>query len=118
MSTFEQFTAGIPLIFPSKEYFLSAFSYYYHKYYWNKEKIPRCLLETISDSWWAERADFYNDDMKDQITFFNSMEELNNIVKNKLYKIPDPVYLQARKENILNKWKSILMIRFPILYFM
>ena len=107
MSLFEQFSAGVPILLPTPQFFLKTFKLTNHDFYWLPHTVPDSLRETIHDSWWLRRSDFYNE-MKDQITFFNSMEELFIIVNFKRFKIPDVLFLENRKQQILKKWKKII----------
>ena len=107
MSVFEQFSAGIPLIMPSKEFFLRNYRYSNHDHYWKSQNVPDSLRVTMSDSWWIERADFYNE-MASEITFFNSLEELSSIIKEAKYKLPNKKFLSMRKKYILFQWEFLL----------
>lgn len=113
MSMFEQYSAGVPLLLPTKEFFLKNFKLFYHNYYWLPNTVPVCLQKTIHDDWWLQRSDFYNE-FKDQITFFDSIEELFTITSEAKYKIPDFKDIEKRKHKILDQWKQIIHHIFSI----
>lgn len=123
MSIFEQYTANVPLLFPTKEYLFklckenltfTEISYNQVLGLKNKSVInykhidPNNFLddELIYKS--IELSDFYND-MK-FITYFESIEDLNEKMSIDFNTISEnmKIYNETRKYNIYKKWENII----------
>lgn len=118
MSVFEQYAAGIPLLFPSLEYAISLHKeqgtqwisrYWLHN---QKKDYPSYLKESHGEShatWWALRADYYNS--LDSVNYFNSLEHLieiaNTVHDSSLIRLEKPAS-QRREHLILEKWRYAL----------
>lgn len=128
MSIFEQYTANMPLFFPTKEYLLelavqklalSELSYTQVLNIENKSLIkykgnidPNNTNDINLLKQAIDLADFYNEDMK-EVMYFSSLDDLKE-------KINSTNFLQVsnrmeihnieRKENIKNKWQKILKL--------
>lgn len=112
MSIFEQYTAGVPMLFPTKQF--------YKKCHNNGQIINKSaygsLIQTDID-FWIERADFYNSDIFKNIVLFDSFEEIQDIVKNFVPPSPEETseLRWNHKKMILERWNGILTSIFPSL---
>jgi hypothetical protein len=106
MSMFEQFTARIPLFFPSKKYMLENISIQSVGSYW-AEKLPERLQRFSDKSIWIENADFYQVFQSPNVYLFDSIPHLITILETFQWK-DDSSVIEAYKNNIKNKWKSLL----------
>jgi hypothetical protein len=130
MSIFEQYTANIPMFFPTRRYLMELFL----------SKVPvlnqvswqQCIQKGTSRSLinspfefdpnnftdfncmahWLKYADYYSDDMK-HIRYFDSVEERDAILgysQNTLLGISDDmaVHNADRVENVYSKWNNVL----------
>jgi hypothetical protein len=77
MSIFEQYSAGVPLWFPSKRLYKELIAQkkaclisLYGKKYLDKFSLA------CNDDFWLDRADFYSSDFSDGVFIFDSFEEL------------------------------------------
>jgi hypothetical protein len=115
MSTFEHYSSGIPLFFPTKEFYKhliqtkKASVASYNGTYWKSDSLPTDLKPTNDLDWWLDRADFYDPENMAYIHFYSSWEELQQFID-----IPprdDPkktLFLEQRKMTILSQWKKII----------
>jgi hypothetical protein len=105
MSIFEQYTAGVPMLFPTKEFYKKCHN---DGLIINKSAYGS-LIKTDID-FWLDRADFYNNGIYKNILYFNSFEEIQNIIKNFIPPSHRDIEYQrwTHKKNILEKWNSIL----------
>lgn len=124
MSIFEQYTANVPLFFPTKNFLielhqqypkqiLSELSFYQvlniptpnAKDNPNNTDNPKVIRQ------WIELADFYDLDNMPYIQYFNSFEDLGN--KLKLVNLEEiskkmSKHNQKRKQIIIDKWSLII----------
>jgi len=105
MSIFEQYTAGIPMLFPSKQFYKECCK----NGSINNQSIYGNLVKTDLD-FWLEHADFYNNDVFKNIIFFNSFDEILDIYNNFKYPGIEVIEktLSEHKNNILWKWYIFL----------
>jgi hypothetical protein len=116
MSIFEHYNMNIPLIFPSKTLLKTLvrngrvkLGTVYHKFY--KPDILKPAIDNILwIDFWIDKADFYNDNMP-HILYFNSLEELDNIIKTTDFnevskKIAE--FNNTKNSNIKNMWKGLI----------
>jgi len=132
MSIFEQYSANVPLFFPSKEYLYDLIKNNgyniqsrYNKMFGNNNECPNNLDIALNDNnyidFWINNADYYDDTNMKHIIYFNNNEDLYNLVKNidtndvsekmKIHNI-------IRKNNVYTKWKEIFdkIFNIPISY--
>jgi hypothetical protein len=130
MSTFEQYTAGIPLFFPTKRYIMEMFLNnipILHQISWQQciqNGTPRSLIPCPFEfdpnnyrdyncvAHWLNYADFYGEDMK-CIKHFDSVEErdmLLDLNKKSLLAISDEMldHNEKRKRNVYEKWNNVI----------
>ena len=106
MSMFEQFTAGIPLFFPSKKFMLEDIDIQSVSSYWNTN-LPENLKIFSEKSTWIENADFYEVFKSPNIFMFDSLEHLIFLLMNFEYK-DDTDNLESYKADIKKKWEYML----------
>jgi hypothetical protein len=124
MSIFEQYTANIPLFFPSKSFLKSLLQ---------KNKIGFCgpytrsnydsrLEPAFGKDWidfWIDKADYYDENNMPHITYYNDFDELKTIVttydEKTLSIISEKMKNknQQRKLSIYSKWSEIMGTFFP-----
>lgn len=130
MSTFEQYTANIPLFFPSKRYTMEMFLAgipILHQISWQQciqhgvckslipspfEKDPNNFSDFNCVSEWLDYADFYSEDMK-CIRHFDSIEERDDILGmslEHLLVISEKMRCHniERKKRIYSAWEEVL----------
>jgi hypothetical protein len=122
MSIFEQYSANIPLIFPSKELLKKLiidnkikFFSRYTALDGNKCKYPDILDLSLNDNtwmdFWIDKADYYDIDNMKYITYFDNIDDLENII-NKLNTNDISEKMKKhnliRKKEIYSKWKKII----------
>lgn len=123
MSIFEQYSANIPLFFPSKEYLkkmLRKDEYHiqsrYNLMYGNNpyhSTLRKALHDMYWIDYWVDRADFYDDDNMKYITYFDSIEDLfekiEKISRKELIDISKNMkeHNILRKERVYKEWKQI-----------
>lgn len=121
MSIFEQYSAGTPLIFPTKRFFREMVmnrSIDLNSLYWLKVGyIPEALQVLNNIDWWIERSDFYDMENMPGITYFDSWEELQLIVNNFTWSHEDSDLhlkrIEERTEKYLHSWDTIVKIIWP-----
>jgi hypothetical protein len=108
MSLFEQFTAGCPMFFPSKEYLhnnyttLSSVSAY-----WGSRPVPEEYGDLNDVNTWIELADFYDTFKSPNTHYFDSIEHLGQLIDSFVY-IDDREVRAQRTRAIQAKWATIL----------
>ena len=131
MSFFEQYTAGVPLFFPSMNFLLELYQQGYDvlgQMSWNKayNKKPGSIIlhlsrydpnnyaDIYSVAHWVEYADFYNKDSFPNVQFFDTFKEINDIVE--LISLDSLISLSGkmiednkkRKSEVYKRWREVL----------
>lgn len=129
MSLFEQYTANIPLFFPTKRLLkelvangIAQFDVRYIELFdRNKRLYPNYLSEALDDDkyidFFLDRADYYDTENFKYITYYDSLETLDELVSNvntKQISLNMKEWNIKRKENILIKWKEFFSEIFTI----
>jgi len=104
MSMFEQFTAGIPLFFPSKSYMINI-PIQSVSAYW--QTLPENLHEFSNKTLWIDNADFYEVFKSPNIFLFDSIDHLICLLENFEYK-DDTKIIENYKSNIIVRWRELL----------
>jgi hypothetical protein len=113
MSMYEQYQAGIPLLFPSKEYYSrlckstsTLMSRYWLRGQEDIAQFPSSLLPTMSVDWWIDRADFLISFPR--ATYFESMEHLRELLAqpNHLNQLSEERQIH-RESEIVEKWRCL-----------
>jgi hypothetical protein len=105
MSMFEQFSAGIPLFFPSKTYMLENVYTQSVNAYWGNE-LPENLRNFSDKSIWIENADFYQVFKSPNVYIFDSIPHLISILETFEYK-DDSEVISTYKNNIRQQWITL-----------
>tara|TARA_Y100000004_G_scaffold134161_1_gene151680 strand:- start:4256 stop:5269 length:1014 start_codon:yes stop_codon:yes gene_type:complete len=110
MSIFEQYTANIPLFFPTIEHgsHLQSLGYMSDllgstKYILNAEQFYKKEM--------LELADFYDQEWMPHITYYDNIDELNSLVNSKdLCDISNNMekFNQEKKENVYSLWEDTI----------
>lgn len=105
MSIFEQYSANVPLFFPSKKHLkeLGGTKSLYGT------KLPLELSMCENNDWWVDRADYYDEENMKYITYFDNEEDLKEKIKSLDYtKISQLMaeHNKTRKEKVYTQWKS------------
>lgn len=129
MSIFEYYTSNIPLFCPSKKFICELYekynNYVLSELTWNgtfrlisgsviecdRTRDPNDYTNINIMSEWIEYSDFYNEKWMPYITYFDSFEELSNILDTtNIFDISKNMkeFNILRKERIYDKWDNIL----------
>jgi hypothetical protein len=124
MSIFEQYTANIPLFFPSKRFLkelISTNKYNFISRYIMINSVktnkvyPNSLDIAMDDNtwinFWVDKADYYDEENMKYIIYFDNMNELESLIKNTNMKEVSEKMVQhniVRKDNIYSSWKTIM----------
>jgi hypothetical protein len=125
MSLFEQYSANIPLFFPTKNFLLSLHKEYPKRilselsFYQVKKKLffpkgnnnPDNIKNHEVLKYWVDNADFYDSKNMPYIQYFNSFKDLEYLLETvdlDLISQKMENYNKQRKEKVLQKWQSIL----------
>jgi hypothetical protein len=125
MSIFEQYSANIPLFFPSKKYLYElikneghCLQSRYNKHNENNNyhlNLDKCLNDDYWLDFWINNADYYDEDNLKHIIYFDNNIHLTNLINNT---DTNKIYLKMkehniiRKNNVYNSWKNIFKIFF------
>ena len=120
MSIFEQYSANVPLFFPSKDYLVSLIKNngYNIQSRYNKmgenNNYPNNLEPYLNDNnwldFWINNADYYDQNNMKHIIYFNNNEHLYELVKNiDTNDISEKIRIHniERKNKVYNIWKNI-----------
>ena len=120
MSIFEQYSANVPLFFPSKQYliYLIKNNGYKIQSRYNKMKgnnnypnnLNICLNNDSLLNFWINNADYYDDNNLKHIIYFDNNEHLYELVKNvDTNDICEKMRIDniTRKNNVYTIWKNI-----------
>jgi len=115
MSIFEQYSANIPMFFPSKTFLKELIKSNKIKFGSNyfKFKHPDYLDEALGKNWvdfWIDKADYYNNDMK-YIQYFDDIDDL--LVKLETIDTEDisnkmKEWNKIRQKNVYTKYTKLL----------
>jgi hypothetical protein len=101
MSIFEQYQAGIPLLFPSLEYSLKMIQNNIPLF--SEITFPNSIPERQSHNFmnelWLSKSDFYNGTIKCQ--YFDQKTDLENIKIDKIKK-------QSNKDIVYDRWENLI----------
>ena len=124
MSIFEQYSANVPLFFPSKEYIrqlhnelptivLSDLSYYFLRHI----PIPNVLNDpnNVNDprvvDRWIDSCDFYDEENMPYVQYFDSIEHLEQLLQTAdLREISKKMgeYNEKRRNRVFKQWRDLL----------
>jgi hypothetical protein len=122
ISIFEQYSANVPLIFPSKELLKKLiienkiqFNSRYHLLHGDKCNYPNnldlCLNNNTWIDFWIDKADYYDINNMKYITYFDNIDDLENIINNLN---TNDISEKMKKHNFIRKtenylkWKKII----------
>ncbi len=124
MSIFEQYSANVPLFFPTKNFLLrlhreypkkilSELSFFQitRKRSPNEKNNPDNIKDNDQLNKWIDYADYYDEKNMPYIQYFNSFADLEYLLLNsnlKLISKKMEQYNQKRKAEIFKKWEEIL----------
>ncbi len=117
MSIFEQYSAGVPMAFPTKELLAKLwntkminFNGPYTKQWPAELELSECLggnSETVE--FWLSRADYYDQENFAGCYYFNTFQELKDLCENFVdYKRAQRLeHIAKRKDKVFSEWKTI-----------
>jgi hypothetical protein len=130
MSIFEQYTANIPLFFPSFDFMKTLRKKYYQQgvlseLSWNQviktssgsvlsevdEQDPNKFIDNEVMMNWVKLADYYDTEMMPHVTYFDSFRHLKKLLKNSPLKQISAAMVVAnkqRRELIYSSWRKIV----------
>lgn len=106
MSIFEQYSANVPLFFPSKR-LLKEFKTLKSVYGALHPKLKVCA----DMQWWIDRADFYDEENMPHIIYFDDEKELNDKIKSTDFKKVSQdmkAHNAQRKERVYQQWRDVI----------
>ncbi len=107
MSIFEQYTANVPLFFPTIEFGKSLNGYLSELFFNLNTNTPPCL----SDNQAIGLSDFYDEEWMPHLLFYNSFNEISKILLDTdLMEVSNNMknFNIKRKSSIKEKWSSLL----------
>lgn len=118
MSIFEQYSANIPLFFPSKKYLheliknghnlQSRYNKHTNNNYHNN--LNECLNDNTWLNFWIDNADYYDENNMKYIMYFDNNIHLIDLLKNTDTNILSEKMKEhniIRKKNVYDSWKNI-----------
>ena len=130
MSIFEYYSANVPMIFPSKTFLTELirtgkYPRIGSKYF--QFKHPDCFNEALNTGnsppvdnfieFWLSRADYYDSNNMPHILFFDSYDELQDIINNTDFMSISSKMVDFNKTtripNVMKTYRSILQKTFP-----
>ena len=125
MSIFEQYSANIPLFFPTKRFLKELISKHKHPFcsryiminnlIKSNKVYPESLEIAMSDNtwldFWVDKADYYDETNMKYIVYFDSMREMDLLIRETNMKDVSEkmaVHNIIRKEKIYDSWKKIM----------
>mgnify|MGYP003326127950 FL=1 len=128
MSVFEQYTANVPLFFPTQKFLMELYEKKFNvlkEVTWNEcmgrppkseigyngEFDPNDYTNLKSMEHWIQFADFYNTDWMPHLNYFDSFEELNQMVNEINYiEVSEKMkhFNTTRKESIYKMWDNLI----------
>ena len=106
MSIFEQYSANVPMLFPSKQFLKKLVHDGSHRV--NSIYGP---YENQNIEWWIDRADFYDEKNMPYIIYFNSEDDLNEKIKTVDFQQVSKLmgsFNEIRERSIKEKWERLL----------
>jgi hypothetical protein len=107
MSMFEQYSARIPLFFPSKEFMLQNCPIQSVSAYWTDSNIPENLSVFKCKQTWIDMADFYDTFKGPNVYLFHSIPELFSLLENFKWE-DDSTILENYESEIRTSWNTII----------
>ena len=119
MSIFEQYSANIPLFFPSKKYLHEliknghTLKSRYNKHTDNNnyhDNLNECLNDNSWLNFWINNADYYDENNMKYIIYFDNNTHLIDLIKNTNTNILSEKMKEhntIRKKDVYNSWKNI-----------
>ena len=104
MSMFEQFTAGIPLFFPSREYLKQN----KHQLHTMREYEKFATSYKLQLDEWIDLSDMYTTFNSKNTYYFDSLPHLYSLLEKFEY-VDDKLDRIKHKEEIIDKWRSIIL---------
>lgn len=124
MSVFEQYSANVPLFFPSKDFLLKLRAAYpkailselsFYQVFKMKPPKEKNNPDNTNDpkviQKWIDEADFYDQENMPYIQYFDSFSDLENKLENsdlKLISSQMKKHNEQRKKIVYKKWQEIL----------
>ena len=106
MSIFEQYSANVPMLFPSKQFLKKLVHDGYHRM--NSIYGP---YENQNIEWWIDRADFYDEENMPYIIYFNSEDDLNEKIKTVDFQQVSKMmesFNKIRERSAKEKWERLI----------
>lgn len=119
MSIAEQYTAGVPVFFPTKDFLQKLWIFNeidFQGPYAREVPIPNGLQMPLDSPdahmWWLDRADYYDSEAMKYVNYFDSWEDLKTKL-DAFSETPEQIqerldWIQIRKEKILAAWADLL----------
>jgi hypothetical protein len=123
MSLFEQYSAGVPLFLPSRDFYVKCIMegsmsfgsiYSVHDLRKINTGLPAELMEALtSGDFWLDRADFYDPDNFKYVRFYSSRDDLIQQITTFVDdREARQAWLETRKERVYSKWRDLFFQHF------
>lgn len=110
MSLFEQFSAGIPMFFPSKTFMKKSHRLISNEGYWGSQLLDE--YKSCTNDFWIEHSDMYTTFLSPNTFYFDSVSHLFELLRNFKY-VDDFNSRQAYIANVKAIWASWFKRVFP-----
>lgn len=108
MSLFEYFTAGMPMFFPSREFWKSHATHqnlYSLFWYWD-DRLPEDLAEFKDLNLWIDMSDLYSTLQSPNTYYFDSYDHLFQLLDTFQYK-DDRAFRQSHIDTVKQEWRRV-----------
>ena len=107
MSIFEQYTANVPLLFPTIEFGKSLNGYLSELFFNPSGDVP----SSMSDDRAIRLSDFYDKEWMPHINLYNSLDELHELIETIDFNNVSnsmKAFNETRKRNVIGLWEEVL----------
>jgi hypothetical protein len=124
MSIAEQYSANVPLFFPSKIFLKKLISMHQHHFcsryiminsVKSNKVYPKSLDIAMDDNtwidFWVDKADYYDEENMKYIIYFDSLRELDSLTKQtNMKEVSEKMrqHNEIRKEKVYSSWKKVM----------
>lgn len=105
MSLFEYFTAGVPLFFPSREFWKANNDLCSVLWYWH-DRLPEDLAEFKDMKLWIDMSDLYSTLQSPNTYYFDSYDHLFRLLESFEYK-DDRAFRQTHIDTVKREWRRV-----------
>lgn len=114
MSMYEHYTAGIPLLVPTKNFlrklWVEGAQWGSVSAYWTDDNLPNNLNPVNNMDFWLDRADFYDMTNMPYMYYFDSFDHLKSIINDfeDVYRDERIEFIKSKRMMVKESWFEIL----------